>query len=79
MKAKYYCPEHKYNPPENSGFCFCPQCELLPEIVLINEDGSVEETHCGATEEERQAAHLAGRCTALCSFCYAEAAAQTAE
>ena len=23
----YYCPEHKYNPPLNSGFCFCPRCE----------------------------------------------------
>lgn len=24
----FYCPEHKYNPPANSGFAFCPQCEL---------------------------------------------------
>lgn len=23
----YYCPEHKYNPPPNSGFAFCPHCE----------------------------------------------------
>jgi hypothetical protein len=23
-----YCPEHGYNPPENSGFALCPQCEL---------------------------------------------------
>src|ERR1043166_8071761 len=25
----FYCPEHRYNPPENSGFCFCPFCEVL--------------------------------------------------
>lgn len=24
----YYCPEHKYNPPPNSGLAFCPHCEL---------------------------------------------------
>lgn len=26
-ESEYYCPEHKYNPPENSGFDFCPRCE----------------------------------------------------
>lgn len=23
----FYCPEHEYNPPEGSGFAFCPKCE----------------------------------------------------
>ena len=27
-EKKYYCPEHKYNPPANSGWCFCPKCEI---------------------------------------------------
>jgi hypothetical protein len=30
MSTKNYCPEHKYNPPENSGFLLCPQCEAAP-------------------------------------------------
>ena len=25
----YYCRRHKYNPPANSGFAFCPQCEIV--------------------------------------------------
>lgn len=25
----YYCPDHKYNPPPNSGFALCPQCEII--------------------------------------------------
>ena len=25
---KFYCPEHRYNPVDNSGFNFCPQCEI---------------------------------------------------
>lgn len=24
----FYCPEHQYNPPPNSGMAFCPRCEL---------------------------------------------------
>ncbi|MCB8988116.1 MAG: hypothetical protein H6661_10255 [Ardenticatenaceae bacterium] len=24
----YYCEEHRYNPPPNSGMAFCPMCEL---------------------------------------------------
>ncbi len=24
----FYCPEHDYTPPPNSGFAFCPQCEM---------------------------------------------------
>ncbi len=27
----FYCPEHRYNPPENSGMAFCPQCEFPGE------------------------------------------------
>lgn len=29
--GKYYCDEHKYNPPRNSGFAFCPKCEFPEE------------------------------------------------
>lgn len=25
----YYCPEHKYNPPRNSPYSLCPQCEII--------------------------------------------------
>jgi len=33
MKAvSYYCPEHEYNPPENSGFALCPQCEIAAPV-----------------------------------------------
>ena len=28
METCYYCPEHQYNPPDNSGFALCPQCEI---------------------------------------------------
>lgn len=31
MSSYYYCPKHKYYPPENSGLCFCPKCELAKE------------------------------------------------
>lgn len=27
---KYYCPEHHYTPEDNSGFNFCPMCEVKP-------------------------------------------------
>lgn len=27
--VEYYCPDHKYNPPPNSGFALCPQCEII--------------------------------------------------
>lgn len=27
--AQYYCPDHKYNPPPNSGITLCPQCEVI--------------------------------------------------
>lgn len=27
-EPEYYCPDHKYNPPENSGMAFCPKCEF---------------------------------------------------
>jgi len=36
--SEYYCPEHKYNPPENSGMAFCPQCEVpeaFPKMKTI--------------------------------------------
>jgi hypothetical protein len=26
--AQFYCPDHKYNPPLNSGVALCPQCEI---------------------------------------------------
>ncbi len=26
--AEYYCPDHQYNPPPNSGIALCPQCEI---------------------------------------------------
>lgn len=29
VNPEYYCPEHKYNPPPNSGFALCPQCEII--------------------------------------------------
>jgi hypothetical protein len=25
---EYYCPKHRYNPAPNSGFSFCPTCEV---------------------------------------------------
>lgn len=25
----YYCPEHRYNPPPNSGLALCPRCEII--------------------------------------------------
>lgn len=28
-QGRYYCSEHKYNPPPNSGFTLCPQCEII--------------------------------------------------
>ena len=28
VHVDYYCPEHRYNPPPNSGFCLCPKCEV---------------------------------------------------
>lgn len=28
----YYCPEHQYTPPDNSGIALCPQCELAPRV-----------------------------------------------
>lgn len=30
----FYCPEHEYSPPDNSGFAFCPQCELKTTRAL---------------------------------------------
>ena len=37
--SEFYCPEHRYNPPANSGFSLCPHCEIkamnepIPEAV----------------------------------------------
>jgi hypothetical protein len=38
----YYCPDHKYNPPANSGFTLCPECEEL--AGEINETLSEKDT-----------------------------------
>lgn len=35
----YYCPEHKYNPPPNSGLCFCPRCEF-PDAYVTHQASS---------------------------------------
>jgi hypothetical protein len=35
LNKSYYCPDHKYNPPENSGMAFCPQCEFPSENTEI--------------------------------------------
>lgn len=33
---EYYCPEHKYNPPANSGFAFCPRCECPEAFTNVD-------------------------------------------
>jgi hypothetical protein len=35
--SKYYCEEHKFNPPDGCGFCFCPRCEFPEAFELDNE------------------------------------------
>lgn len=36
----YYCPEHKYNPPEGSGLCFCPRCEFPDEMTQADKEAA---------------------------------------
>lgn len=45
------------------------------EISRIGINGQIEETHYGPTNRELLQAHEAGKCDAMCSFCYAEASA----
>ena len=39
----YYCSEHEYNPPLNSGLAFCPRCEF-PEAFEDNDITTPETT-----------------------------------
>ncbi len=32
MSTEKYCTLHDYEPPENSGFALCPQCELASSV-----------------------------------------------
>lgn len=39
---KWYCPEHEYTAPPNSGFAFCPWCETKEEPKAIKTGDIVE-------------------------------------
>lgn len=49
--TQYYCPEHKYNPPANSGLCFCPYCEF-PEAYQGEDDQATQRLADAIIEEE---------------------------
>lgn len=31
----FYCPEHKYNSPANSGLALCPECEIASDEIPL--------------------------------------------
>ena len=37
---RFHCPEHRYTPPDNSGFAFCPRCELCPSALRSASEAS---------------------------------------
>jgi hypothetical protein len=49
--SDFYCPEHRYNPPLNSGFSFCPMCEApeayttvsTPEMNALQDAGIISD------------------------------------
>jgi hypothetical protein len=43
QQPAYYCQEHRYNPPENSGFSFCPQCEF-PSLEKVGQQPAQKES-----------------------------------
>lgn len=54
--SAYFCPEHKYNSPHDSGFALCPQCEMTALGGANDRRNTAQIDGCAVKEGERDAA-----------------------